>query len=203
MAEQKDSQNKFVHITFPHQFVSSPFKSDPNEQGKTYNLAYVTMPKGVNVNGIDISGFQTKLFMSDRTIQQKLSGEPCTFAIRPDRDVSIWKNLEDGTHQSFKVKPWDLTVAVKRQREAYRSEREAERPEVGRDEVGKDDLDVDRAHGPESDRAPHIETDAVVVEDDAFEPESASDLMAAATMTAQCYDDERNARADAQGELML
>ena len=141
-----ESKTGFVHMTLPSAFISSPYQTKPNEQGKTYTKAIATFPEGVTVNDIDLGGFKASLFISQRAIQSKLNGKPCTFSMREDLPVSIWK--EEGEHRvEYSVDPWNLAKAVKAEREAYQADRAAERDREHGRSGGEPSLNEPRAGG--------------------------------------------------------
>lgn len=200
----------YAHMTIPQKFVSRPFETKPNDQGKVYTKAIVTMPKGVSVNSIDLSGYKASLFMSDRAMQQKVAGEPCTFSMNPDSEIQFWKEKSDGTRSELFVRPWDIAKAVKAQRESYAAEKAQERAvakEADKDvEHAVDDIDqgieqnIDEAELDHDDRA-----DAEFNENawEAPEQETVEQIIAAAQMSAECIAEERANAYGAQGDLQL
>lgn len=200
----------YAHMTIPQKFVSRPFETKPNDQGKVYTKAIVTMPKGVSVNGIDLSGYKASLFMSDRAMQQKVAGEPCTFSMNPDKEIQFWKDKSDGSRSELYVRPWDIAKAVKAQRETYAAEKAQERAaakEANQDiEHAVDDVqqdvkqDIDGAEVDLDDRA-----DAEFDENawEAPEQQTVEEIIAAAQMSAECIAEERANAYGAQGDLQL
>lgn len=196
----------YAHMTIPQKFVSRPFETKPNDQGKMYTKAIVTMPKGVFVNGIDLSGYKASLFMSDRAMQQKVAGEPCTFSMNPDREIQFWKDKSDGTRSELYVRPWDIAKAVKAQRESYAAEKAQERAaakETDKDiEHAVDDVqqDIDGTEVDLDDRA-----DAEFDENawEAPDQQTVEEIIAAAQMSAECHAEERANAYGAQGDLQL
>lgn len=200
----------YAHMTIPQKFVSRPFETKPNDQGKVYTKAIVTMPKGVSVNGIDLSGYKASLFMSDRAMQQKVAGEPCTFSMNPDREIQFWKDKSDGTRSELFVRPWDIAKAVKAQRESYAAEKAQERAvakEADKDvEHAVDDIDqgieqnIDGAELDHDDRADADFTDDYWA---APEQQTVEEIIAAAQMSAECIAEERANAYGSQGDLQL
>lgn len=200
----------YAHMTIPQKFVSRPFETKPNDQGKVYTKAIVTMPKGVSVNGIDLSGYKASLFMSDRAMQQKVAGEPCTFSMNPDKEIQFWKDKSDGSRSELYVRPWDIAKAVKAQRETYAAEKAQERAaakEANQDiehavDVVQQDVkqDIDGAEVDLDDRA-----DAEFDENawEAPEQQTVEEIIAAAQMSAECIAEERANAYGAQGDLQL
>lgn len=184
----------YAYMTIPQRFVSRPFETKPNDQGKVYAKAIVTMPEGVSVNGIDLSGYKASLFMSDRAMQQKEAGEPCTFSMNPDREIQFWKDRSDGTRSELHVRPRDIAKAVKAQREAYVSGLIRERSESEDAEQRERDF----AEPPSCDMEEAGSTDAC--DEEGFDPEAVQQetveqIIAAARMSAACYAEMRRAAA--------
>ena len=148
----------FVHMTLPSAFVSRPFSTKPNEQGKTYMKAIATLPEGVTVNGVDLGGFKASLFISQRAIQSKLNGTPCTFSMREGQPVPIWKG--DGEDRvEYSVDPWSLTKAVKAERKAYLDARKAER-DLDHDRSG-DEVSLGGASRDDEEPDPNVEQEGI------------------------------------------
>lgn len=180
----------YAHMTIPPKFVSRPFETKPNEQGKVYTKAIVTMPKGVSVNGIDLSGYKASLFMSDRAMQQKAAGEPCTFTMDPNQEIRFWEDKPDGSRSELYVRPRDIAKAVKAQREAHVSE-------LIRERFKSEDAEQcgwDFAEPPSCDVEEAGSTDACDEEDfdpEAVRQETVEQIIAAARMRAACYAEMR------------
>ena len=207
----------YAHMTIPQKFVSRPFETKPNEQGKIYTKAIVTMPKGVSVNGIDLSGYKASLFMSDRAMQQKVAGEPCTFSMNPDKEIQFWKDKSDGSRSELYVRPWDIAKAVKAQRESYAAEKAQERAaakeadkdiEHAVDDIQQDidgaELDIDDVElEHDSENHEHDDAEFDVNAWATSGQESVEQIIAAAQMSAECHAEERANAYGAQGDLQL
>ena len=143
MADNDAKKTGFVHMTIPAAFVSTPYETKPNEQGKTYMKTIVTLPPNVKVNGIDIGGYKSSMFLSKFGMQNKLDGKPVVFSMSQDKPVDIWKGDGDDRTE-LHVDPWDLTKAVKAEREDYSARRSAEREaakEAAKDDISKEDAE--------------------------------------------------------------
>lgn len=158
-------------VTLPNKFVNKPYQTKPNAQGKTYTMVIVDVPKGTEINDIEIGGFKARLFMGGYQMKAKAEGRPVTFSMNPNDTVKLWKG--DGENRiELNVKPWDFTQAIKAQREAYAAAREQEREEgplcLGQAEpeqsTPKDGAEVDN-RGDEPEGIDELSEDAFVASD--------------------------------------
>lgn len=134
MPEQEQSGQQrgtsFAHVKMPAAFVH-PY-TFTSKAGKTFDKAIVDIPKGVRVNGIDIGGFKTDVFMNSRMKQQMLAGEQVTLGFKGSEPVAIFKGRsgEEG-YERFEVSPYDLTHALKTNNEEFKAAKAAEREARG------------------------------------------------------------------------
>ncbi|KIS05201.1 hypothetical protein AT54_01109 [Streptococcus equi subsp. zooepidemicus Sz12is] len=126
--EEGWQKNNFAHVKIPAVFLTPHTMTA--KDGREFDKAFVSFPKGTKINGIDISGFSCDIFMSDRMKQQMLNGETVTLSFKGNQPVSIWtgkKDSEQYPYKQFHVKPWDLVKGIKQQMQDYKESKEAER----------------------------------------------------------------------------
>lgn len=127
-AQQDDRRSGFAHVKIPAAFVH-PYTYTAKD-GREFEKAYVDIPKGTKVNGIDIGGYSCDVFMNDRMKQQMLSGEQPTLSFKGDVPVAIWTGrMGDPEHpyQRFEVNPWALVKGMKANNEEFKATKAAER----------------------------------------------------------------------------
>ena len=61
--EQAPKADNYAKINMPAAFLT-PHDFQAND-GRTFEKCFVSFPKGTKVNGIDVSGFSTDVFLSD------------------------------------------------------------------------------------------------------------------------------------------
>ena len=112
-------QNAFLT---PHDIQTS--------DGRTFEKCFVSFPKGTKVNGIDVSGFSTDVFLSDYMKKDMLEKGRATVSFKKDEPVPIWTGKKDDAehpYQRYEVKATDLTHALKVAQDSYKAEKAAER----------------------------------------------------------------------------
>lgn len=125
-AQQTERDSNFAHVKMPAAFVQ-PYTYIAKD-GRTFEKAYVHFPQGTKVNGIDISGYSTDVFMTARMKQQMLAGEQPTLSFKGDEMVPIWKGGKDNLgYERFEVNPWDLVKGIKIEFDVFKAEKAAER----------------------------------------------------------------------------
>ena len=107
---------------------------EPEQAPKADNYAKINMPaafpKGTKVNGIDVSGFSTDVFLSDYMKKDMLEKGRATVSFKKDEPVPIWTGKKDDAehpYQRYEVKATDLTHALKVAQDSYKAEKAAER----------------------------------------------------------------------------
>lgn len=128
---QAAKRTTFAHVKIPCAFVA-PYTYTAKD-GREYDKAYVSIPKGTNINGIDVGGYSCSVFMNDRMTQQHLDGEHVTLGFKSNEPISIWtgkKDSEQYPYKQFEVNPWDLVKAIKQQLHNYKEEKKQERDEA-------------------------------------------------------------------------
>ena len=98
--------------------------------GRTFEKCFVSFPKGTKVNGIDVSGFSTDVFLSDYMKKDMLEKGRATVSFKKDEPVPIWTGKKDDAehpYQRYEVKATDLTHALKVAQDSYKAEKAAER----------------------------------------------------------------------------
>lgn len=101
--EQAPKADNYAKINMPAAFLT-PHDIQTSD-GRTFEKCFVSFPKGTKVNGIDVSGFSTDVFLSD------------------------YMKKDDAEHpyQRHEVKATDLTHALKVAQDAYKAGKAAER----------------------------------------------------------------------------
>lgn len=101
--EQAPKADNYAKINMPAAFLT-PHDFQASD-GRTFEKCFVSFPKGTKVNGIDVSGFSTDVFLSD------------------------YMKKDDAEHpyQRYEVKATDLTHALKVAQDSYKAEKAAER----------------------------------------------------------------------------
>ena len=61
--EQAPKADNYAKINMPAAFLT-PHDFETSD-GRTFEKCFVSFPKGTKVNGIDVSGFSTDVFLSD------------------------------------------------------------------------------------------------------------------------------------------
>lgn len=128
---QAAKRTTFAHVKIPCAFVT-PYTYTAKD-GREYDKAYVSIPKGTNINGIDVGGYSCSVFMNDRMTQQHLDGEHVTLGFKSNEPISIWtgkKDSEQYPYKQFEVNPWNLVKAIKQQLHNYKEEKNQERDEA-------------------------------------------------------------------------
>ena len=62
MAEQNNQQSGFAHVKIPAAFLHP--HTITTEDGRTFDKAFVHIPPGTKVNGVDLSGYSCDVFVS-------------------------------------------------------------------------------------------------------------------------------------------
>lgn len=120
----------YAKINMPAAFIK-PYTYTAKD-GREFDKAYVSFPKGTKVNGIDVGGFSTDVFLSDYMKKDMLEKGRATVSFKKDEPVSIWTGKKDDPahpYQRYKVKATDLTHALKVEQDAYKADKAAERAE--------------------------------------------------------------------------
>lgn len=118
----------YAHVKIPCEFIT-PYTHTAKD-GREFDKAYVSIPKGTSINGVDISGYSCSVFMSDRMKQQQLAGDSVTLSFKDTVPVTIWtgkKDSEQYPYKKFEVNPWDLVKAVAAQLRDFREQKVQER----------------------------------------------------------------------------
>lgn len=128
---QAAKRTTFAHVKIPCAFVT-PYTYTAKD-GREYDKAFVSIPKGTSINGIDVGGYSCSVFMNDRMTQQHLDGEHVTLGFKSNEAISIWtgkKDSEQYPYKQFEVNPWDFVKAIKQQLDNYKEEKNQERAEA-------------------------------------------------------------------------
>lgn len=127
---ENEQQNGFAHVKIPAAFLHP--HTITTEDGRTFDKAFVHIPPGTRVNGVNLGGYSCDVFMSDYMRQQMLSGDRAqvTLSFKADEPVPVWKGTkgsEEYPYKRFEVNPWALAKGIKEQVESFRAEKSAER----------------------------------------------------------------------------
>ena len=115
--EQAPKADNYAKINMPAAFLT-PHDFQANDR-RTFEKCFVSFPKGTKVNGIDVSGFSTDVFLSDYMKKDMLEKGRAT--------VSFKKDDAEHPYQRYEVKATDLTHALKVAQDSYKAEKAAER----------------------------------------------------------------------------
>ena len=115
--EQAPKADNYAKINMPAAFLT-PHDIQTSD-GRTFEKCFVSFPKGTKVNGIDVSGFSTDVFLSDYMKKDMLEKGRAT--------VSFKKDDAEHPYQRYEVKATDLTHALKVAQDAYKAVKAAER----------------------------------------------------------------------------
>ena len=115
--EQAPKADNYAKINMPAAFLT-PHDIQTSD-GRTFEKCFVSFPKGTKVNGIDVSGFSTDVFLSDYMKKDMLEKGRAT--------VSFKKDDAEHPYQRYEVKATDLTHALKVAQDSYKAEKAAER----------------------------------------------------------------------------
>lgn len=113
--EQAPKADNYAKINMPAAFLT-PHDIQTSD-GRTFEKCFVSFPKGTKVNGIDVSGFSTDVFLSDYMKKDMLEKGRATVSFKKDEPVPIWTGK----------KATDLTHALKVAQDSYKAEKAAER----------------------------------------------------------------------------
>lgn len=120
--------DNYAKINMPAAFLT-PHDIQTSD-GRTFEKCFVSFPKGTKVNGIDVSGFSTDVFLSDYMKKDMLEKGRATVSFKKDEPVPIWTGKKDDAehpYQRYEVKATDLTHALKVAQDSYKAEKAAER----------------------------------------------------------------------------
>lgn len=126
--EQAPKADNYAKINMPAAFLT-PHDIQTSD-GRTFEKCFVSFPKGTKVNGIDVSGFSTDVFLSDYMKKDMLEKGRATVSFKKGEPVPIWTGKKDDAehpHQRYEVKATDLTHALKVAQDSYKAEKAAER----------------------------------------------------------------------------
>ena len=126
--EQAPKADNYAKINMPAAFLT-PHDIQTSD-GRTFEKCFVSFPKGTKVNGIDVSGFSTDVFLSDYMKKDMLEKGRATVSFKKDEPVPIWTGKKDDAehpYQLYEVKATDLTHALKVAQDSYKAEKAAER----------------------------------------------------------------------------
>ena len=115
--EQAPKADNYAKINMPAAFLT-PHDIQTSD-GRTFEKCFISFPKGTKVNGIDVSGFSTDVFLSDYMKKDMLEKGRAT--------VSFKKDDAEHPYQRYEVKATDLTHALKVAQDSYKAEKAAER----------------------------------------------------------------------------
>lgn len=152
----------YAKITMPAAFIT-PYTYTAKD-GREFDKAYVSFPKGTKVNGIDVGGFSTDVFLSDYMKKDMLEKGRATVSFKKDEPVSIWKGKKNDPEQPYErydVKATDLTHALKVERDAYQAGKASER--AGKDGVSLsgEAKDMDESKGALAGDAPEKDAQSI------------------------------------------
>lgn len=119
-----EGRDNWPHLRFPNAYVRPYEMTDKN--GRTWQKAYCTIPRGVSVNGVDVGGFAIDMFMRDFHMEMKTLGKPVVFRVDPETPLKAFRGKGDERHE-IKLMPWDLTTAIAREQREYAAARARER----------------------------------------------------------------------------
>lgn len=121
--DKETQQVTFAHTKIPAAFVTP--HTVTRKDGTTQQRAYVHLPQGVEINGLDVSGYSFDIPLNPRQQQQLLNKESINISLREDRPITIWKgSKENGDYISHTLNdPWGLVTGIKNGRENYLNNR--------------------------------------------------------------------------------
>ena len=121
---QNEKAQEWVNIKFPPGFAH-PYQFT-DKTGKEWDKAIVNIPPNTKMNGVDISGYSVDVFLNDRQMSQIANGEPLTCGFKADEKIELFQGKGDDRKTS-EADPWNLTKAIKAQRDEYAASKAAER----------------------------------------------------------------------------
>lgn len=123
-----ESNDRWPRIKFPNAFVHPYEMTDQN--GREWQKAICTVPDGVKVNGVDISGFALDAFLRDFHLEQKTLGKPVILALDPKEPLTLFKGKGEDREER-KVMAWDLTKSMASHAREFKAQKQAERASHG------------------------------------------------------------------------
>ena len=134
MPETNTRKNEYARVKvspgFIHPYVYAA------KDGRTFEKAYVHLPTGTAVNGVNLDGYSCDVFLTDYMKRQLLAGQHVTVSFKADEPVPIWTgSRKDPAHpyRRFEVNAWDLVKGVKSANMAHaasRAEMQRDSPDV-------------------------------------------------------------------------
>lgn len=127
-APSPESTLEFVRVRIPASFVH-PYVFTAKD-GRTFDKAYVSLPRDTVVRGIGVGGYSCDIFLNDYQKHQMLLGGDVTLRFRADEPVPVWtgrKGDERHPYRRIEVSPWDLASGIKSEYEAFKERKAAER----------------------------------------------------------------------------
>ena len=125
-----ESTLEFVRVRIPASFVH-PYVFTAKD-GRTFDKAYVSLPRDTVVRGVSVGGYSCDIFLNDYQKHQMLLGGDVTLRFRADEPVPVWtgrKGDERHPYRRIEVSPWDLASGIKSEYEAFKERKAAERQE--------------------------------------------------------------------------
>lgn len=140
-APEVKGKSNYANVKMPAAFLTQ--HTFTAKDGREFDKAYVKLPAGVKVNGVDLGGFSCDVFLNERMKQQMLAGEQVTLSFKTSEPVAVWtgkKGDEQYPYQRYEVDAWDLVKGIKAEREEFAAgkaaEREAEKAPEEPDGIG-------------------------------------------------------------------
>ncbi len=91
--EQAPKADNYAKINMPAAFLT-PHDIQTSD-GRTFEKCFVSFPKGTKVNGIDVSGFSTDVFLSDYMKKDMLEKGRATVSFKKDGEKLLWREGDE------------------------------------------------------------------------------------------------------------
>lgn len=124
-AKTADTQEQqYVNIKFPPGFAH-PYRFK-DSKGNIWDKAILNIPPNTSMNGIDITGYSVDIFLREYQMSQIANGEGVTCGFKEDEKIPLFQG-KGAEQKTLLIDPWELTKAIKTQREEYIADKTAER----------------------------------------------------------------------------
>lgn len=128
----------YAHVKVSPTDVKLTGKTSETKSGKTMHHAFFNLPRGTNVNDVDLTGYQIFTKLADFQRDKLAKGEPITLRFNEKYPVEVFRGFDEAGQRidPMKVDPWKFCSAVK----AATAARDANRENYVRINVAREDV---------------------------------------------------------------
>ena len=121
---QTEKAQEWVNVKFPPGFAH-PYEFT-DKTGKTWEKAIINIPPNTKMNGVDLTGYSVDVFLNNRQMSQIANGDSLTCGFKAGEKIELFQGKGED-QKTLQVDPWNLTKAIKTQRDEYAATKAAER----------------------------------------------------------------------------